>query len=99
MTVNLFDYISSALEELADAFKYTAEEPMPVRVDILERVVQDVAVPVKRLGVRRVGHYRVCRDKPAERRVVAPGTIIVQSRLVVKFLRCEFVFYGDCAGV
>ncbi len=65
---------------------------MPRRIRILERIVQDIAVPVQRLGIARLGDDGIrreahsslrpagCYAKPSDDRIVPPCAVVVQSR-------------------
>ena len=48
-------------------------------IDILQRVVVDVAVAIQGLRITRRRHGRIRRDKPANRRVIRPGGVPVEA--------------------
>ena len=64
---------------------------MPRRIGILERVIADIAIPVQRLGIDRLGDDGIrreahsglrptgCYAKPSDDRIIPPCAVIVQS--------------------
>jgi hypothetical protein len=61
------------------------------RIDVLDRVVSDVAVAVVALRVARRWHDRVGRDESREIRIVIPGAVIVEAVFGIELLAGEAV--------
>jgi hypothetical protein len=50
------------------------------RIDVVLRVIPDVAVPVQALRVIRRLHERVGTDKPADLGIVIPPAVVIEPR-------------------
>jgi hypothetical protein len=51
---------------------------MSTRIDQVDGVVGDVAVPIERLRIHNTWDNRICRDEPAQLRQVVPRAVIHQ---------------------
>jgi hypothetical protein len=71
---------------------------MSTRVYILKRVVIAIAIPVQRLRVCKALHNSVRAYKPANRRIVVAGVVVVQAGLV-KPLAGEFLVRVQVAAL
>ena len=66
---------------------------MPTRINIHQRIIYTIAIPVKRLQIPRFGNNAVCRDKPAYLRIVEPGVIVIQLGFVIILLIGEGIVH------
>ena len=53
---------------------------MPTGIDVSERIIPHIGVPVKVTRRRRVRHQRICGDKTPQRRVVEASVIVIQAK-------------------
>ena len=71
---------------------------MPARVNIPQRIVQAIAVPVKALGIEWCRHYGIRADKPPYGSVIVPCIIVVQPGGVKPLAGELFISgHGACA--
>lgn len=71
---------------------------VPTRVSVLQRIIQAVAIPVEALRVSGIGDYGIRADKPPNRRVIIPCSVIIKSRIVMA-LAGKLNIRGYGAGV
>ena len=69
---------------------------MPTQVNILQRVIKAVRIPVKRLGIHRVRNNGVRADETTYRGIIISGTVIIKPGIIQplpgkKFIRWEII--------
>jgi hypothetical protein len=62
---------------------------VPGRVDVLDRIVSDVAVTIERLRIARRRNDRIGRNKPRQVGIIVSGAIVVETELRIKNLAGE----------
>jgi hypothetical protein len=51
---------------------------VPRRIDVPERIPQDIRVPVERLGIPRAGHNRIRAEEASQRGSLESRAIVIQ---------------------
>jgi hypothetical protein len=55
---------------------------MPARVNVPQRIIKTIGVPVVTLRIGRVGDNGIRADKPPQPCIIVPGIVEVKPRLV-----------------
>jgi len=62
---------------------------MPRGIDVPQRVIQAIAIPVKELGVASDLHHRIRAEEAAQGRVVEAGAVVVEAQRALLALAGE----------
>ena len=78
-----FKRVPDTAEEIRKAFSPPiCERVMPARINVLQWIVIAIAIPIETLRVPIVRHNRIRAYKPANRRIIIAGVVVVQAGIV-----------------
>ncbi len=56
---------------------------MARRIRVLKRIIGDVAIPIKRLGIERLGDNRVRGDESSDERIIEARVVVVSYLKII----------------
>ena len=71
---------------------------VPTRIHISQGIIQTIAIPVKRLRIGPIRHYRIRTNKPPDSGIVVAGIVEVKTG-AVKSLAGEFLVRSQETGL
>jgi hypothetical protein len=86
---NRCDESREGFEEVFEEIAEVAPEVVAGRIDVLDRIISDVAVAVERLRIARRRDDRIGRDEPGEYRIIISCAVVVEAELRIKNLARE----------